>query len=426
MDDAKPTISSDLRVFLDASPDAAAVFDEELQPVYANEAYRVLFLGTPAAPGRHRQQQTAAHELEGDLLVKHWPARQAQQLGTVVQVNEVRTTDAEDSLVFNVTAIPLRGIGVVELFRNVTDEARVHARYRNLLRKERVAKQALEWLVAERTKALESANEELKAAQAQLVHSEKMAGLGQLVAGIAHELNNPINFISANVDFLKEYFDTMTEFVRALETQVARYPDAARHVDEARRRLDVEYVAKDFGSLVKAIRSGAARGARIVADLKSFSRMGHDTWEDTDLTEGIRVSLVLLSPILRDRVTVHQSLEPCTVRCNSGHVNQVFMNVLTNAAQAIQGPGNIWITNRSEDDTIAYEISDDGPGIPPEVLPKIFDPFFTTKPVGQGTGLGLSICYRIIQDHRGTISVVPRPERGTTVRIVLPKKGKPT
>jgi signal transduction histidine kinase len=264
----------------------------------------------------------------------------------------------------------------------------------------------LEERVRERTAQLEGANRELaeayaelKSAETHLVHSEKMASLGRLVAGVAHEINNPVSFISTSVAPLRR-----------------RLGHAATLAPPKSRRALAE--AEDIAGVMAR---GAERTAAIVKDLRTFSRLGESSRKEVDLHEGIEVTLRLLEPRWRGRITIHReygALAP--VECDPGQLNQAFMNVLANACDAITGSGNVWITTRAEGAGVAVVIRDDGPGIPPDVIGRIFDPFFTTKDVGTGTGLGLAISHSVIRAHGGQIDVESTPGAGTTFRITLP------
>ena len=264
----------------------------------------------------------------------------------------------------------------------------------------------LEERVGERTGQLEQANRELadayaelKNAETQLVQTEKMASLGRLVAGVAHEINNPVSFISTNVAPLRRRL--------------------AHAASIAPPRVATALVESEEIAAIMA--RGAERTAAIVKDLRSFSRLGESVRKAVDLHEGLEITLRLLEPRLRERVAVHRhygSLPP--VECDSGQMNQVFMNVLANACDALPGAGNIWITTRAKDETVTITIRDDGPGIAPDALARIFDPFFTTKDVGNGTGLGLAISHSVVAAHNGRIEVESKPAQGATFRIILP------
>ena len=285
----------------------------------------------------------------------------------------------------------------------------------------------LEDQVRVRTDQLRAANEELRAAyrdlqatQAQLIQREKMASVGQLVAGVAHELNNPIGFISSNVA-------TLGDFIRRLRAMLDVYASAAlsesdqSRIAERRQELKVDYALNYMDRMIDGIREGADRTRKIVGDLRVFARTPDDVWRPTDLREDIESSLTLLGHLLKDRITVTRRYEPIgLVPCVRSQMDQVFLNVLANAAQAIPGPGEIRIETLREGAMAVVRIADSGPGIPADVLGRIFDPFFTTKPVGEGTGLGLSISYEIVKKHGGEIRAECPPAGGTVFTIRLP------
>ena len=286
---------------------------------------------------------------------------------------------------------------------------------------------SLEDKVRVRTEQLRVTNEELRGAyrdlqatQLQLIQREKMASVGQLVAGVAHELNNPIGFISSNVA-------TLTDFVRRLRSMLEAYQDtdvgeADRDRLEARRReLQVDYALKYLDSMLAGIREGADRTRKIVGDLRVFARTPDDVWQAVDLHEDLESSLTLLNHLVKDRITVVRDYgELGPVECVRSQIDQVFLNVLANAAQSIAGSGTITIATRAEGDTAVIRIADTGPGIPAGVIGRVFDPFFTTKPVGEGTGLGLSISYEIVTKHRGEIRAESPAGGGAVFTIRLP------
>jgi signal transduction histidine kinase len=285
----------------------------------------------------------------------------------------------------------------------------------------------LEDKVRVRTEQLRAANEELQAAyrnlqvtQMQLIQREKMASVGQLVAGVAHELNNPIGFVFSNVT-------TLADFVRRLRAMLDAYravplPEAERaRVEREWEALKVDYALRYLDSMIQGIREGAERARKIVRDLRVFARSEDDVWQPVDLHEELESSLTLLNHLLRDRVTVHRKFGALpSVECVRSQIDQLFLNLLANAAQAISGPGAITIETRQEDGVAVISISDTGPGIPPEVMGRIFDPFFTTKPVGEGTGLGLSISYEIVKRHGGEVRAASLPGEGATFTVRLP------
>jgi signal transduction histidine kinase len=257
----------------------------------------------------------------------------------------------------------------------------------------------LEERVRERTAQLEEAYRELQAAETHLVQSEKMASLGRLVAGVAHEINNPVSFIATSVAPLRRRLDKAAK---------AAPDDAARLLSEAREIIDI-------------MARGAERTTAIVRDLRSFSRLGEAMRKPADLQEGIEVTLRLLEGRWRDRLTIHRDFEPLPpIECDPGQMNQVFMNLLANACDAAPDGGNIWIRTRWVDGVATITIRDDGPGIPASSIDHIFEPFFTTKDVGAGTGLGLAIAHGIVSAHGGRIDVESAPGAGATFHVVVP------
>jgi signal transduction histidine kinase len=244
---------------------------------------------------------------------------------------------------------------------------RIQRRLKVALEHERRAKGSLEEKVRERTA-------ELRAAQAQLVHQEKMSSLGRLVAGIAHELNNPINFVYGNVDFLGQYMENLLRLVQVVD-QAPLTPALRAEYDRMKEEIEYDFLVGDWQKLLRSIRAGAERTAAIVADLKTFARTGGTELAEADLVGGIETTLNLIAPLLKNRVEVRRAIAPAVPRvlCNAGHVNQVFMNILTNAAQAIGGEGWIEVRVQPTDDGRAVEVAvtDSGPGIRPEVIAKI-------------------------------------------------------
>ncbi len=251
--------------------------------------------------------------------------------------------------------------------------------------------------------ALGSAYERLKSAQAQLIQAEKMASLGQLVAGVAHELNNPLTFIVGNIAPIRDQLDAL----RAAATE--------------RRDAITLAICDDMAQILAVIASGAERTATIVKDLRTFSRLEEGAWSATDLREGLRTTVNLLRPRWKDRIAIHVALDELPpVECDAAQINQVFMNILSNACDAIDGDGNIWIRGRSDGTAVAVAIRDDGTGIESGDLRRIFDPFFTTKETGKGTGLGLAIAHGIVERHGGRIEVETAFGCGTEFTVHLP------
>lgn len=267
----------------------------------------------------------------------------------------------------------------------------------------------------EKISELEKANSEIRETQAKLVHTAKMASLGQLVAGIAHELNNPIGFIYSNMSHLREYSDKLVQLVKTAEKNPDKLP-------EAKKAADFDYIVKDMPKLIGSCEDGARRTRDIVLGLRNFSRLEEAQTKEIDLHESLDNTLSLLTGELKNRIQVHKDYgEIPPVVCNPSQLNQVFMNILSNAAQAIEGEGEIFIKTKSlKDSRVEISIRDTGKGMDPETAEKVFDPFFTTKSVGVGTGLGLSISYGVIQKHGGDIRVKSELGKGTEFIITLP------
>ena len=274
---------------------------------------------------------------------------------------------------------------------------------------------------------LTSAFNDLKEAQVQLVHAEKMASLGQLVAGVAHELNNPISFIYSNSTYLEEHVGELFTLIDALR-QRPDDPSLAAHTEklftrneQLVARADLEYLRGDILKIIRSGKDGASRIKEIVLSLRRFSRLDEAERKPVLLEDGINDTLAILRHQLKDHITVeldYRFNQP--VSCYPGQINQVFMNILVNAVQAMAEGGTLRIATRADPPWAVVSIVDTGSGIPPEILPRIFDPFFTTKKVGEGTGLGLSISYGIVDRHGGRISVRSGVGTGTTFEIRLP------
>ncbi|NOY44960.1 MAG: PAS domain-containing protein [Deltaproteobacteria bacterium] len=265
-----------------------------------------------------------------------------------------------------------------------------------------------------------------------LAQSEKMASVGQLAAGIAHEINNPVGFILSNLNRLAEYASDLDRFGRRSSDLAASALDGRMDPREAweaylraRQEADLDFLLEDVAEIVADCREGAERIRKIVTDLKTFSHPGGDDWEYADLNRCLESTLNIAWNELKYDCDVERDFgELPQVLCRPQQLNQVFLNLLVNAAHAVkekgQGRGRVRVTTRQEGDRVVVEISDTGVGIPPEHLRKIFDPFFTTKPVGKGTGLGLHLAAGIVRAHGGEIRVESTPGEGSTFRVVLP------
>ncbi len=288
----------------------------------------------------------------------------------------------------------------------------------------------LEEKVHERTRELEQSNrevqkayEELKETQVQLIQSEKMASLGQLVSGIAHEIKNPLNFIYGNTDFLKQYIHNLKQLIVLYESKVRLNPGDAEDIRKLKEQVNYEFMLEDLETLVKNFEEGAGRIHSIIGDLKTFSRLEREEFRAVDIHEPINLALNLLHNEYRDRIRIHKEFgQVPQVECHPGKMSQVFLNLFSNACQAIVAEGDIWIRSSCRNGKVVVEVEDNGVGIDKQDLSRIFEPFFTTKPAGQGTGLGLSISYGIIQQHNGSIEAQSQKGEGTVFRVQLPVK----
>jgi signal transduction histidine kinase len=413
-----PEHLDDLRRLLEGSVDAAIIVDSSHRVLYRNPAYDAYTGKRGREVSALIAEGTPCHRLFTlDLCAEQCLMRKAVAAAKSLRVHEIRARrgDGEDVTLI-VTATPLGGGLTLETYRDVTAESRVQRKYNSLLSRERNAKEELERKINERTEAL-------RRAQDQLVLNEKMSSLGRLVAGIAHELNNPINFVYGNVDFLAQYFRTLIELIELYESDPSLPPELRARADEFKRKVDFDFLREDWERLLKSVRAGAERTAQIVAGLKAFSRPQIGKVEETDLLAGLETTLHLLQPVLRDQVTVVKRWSTLPlVRCRGGQIQQVFMNLLTNAAHAAGSGGTITIEAEPSDGGVAIRVRDNGRGVPPEIASKIFDPFFTTKDPGEGTGLGLAISQRIVKSHGGRIELMPNdPERpGAEFVVWLP------
>jgi len=280
---------------------------------------------------------------------------------------------------------------------------------------------------------LEKALIDLENTQTQLIQSEKMASLGQLAAGVAHEINNPTGFISSNLKTLADYQADLMHLVaqyrafkNAFKDKDGDVPIEALgamipQIEAVEKEIDIDFVCKDIDELIGECREGTVRIKKIVDDLKHFAHPGQDKVQDTDINRELESTLSVVNNELKYKAKVIKELNPIPIiKANPQQLNQVFVNILVNAVQAIDNCGEIRIVTQQVDGHAQIRISDTGCGIPQENLSKIFDAFFTTKAVGKGTGLGMNIVYQIIKKHRGDIRVESRVGEGTTFTVSLP------
>ena len=296
----------------------------------------------------------------------------------------------------------------------------------------RTANENLEHRVAERTQELQAALQRLRESEAQLVQTEKMSSLGQLVAGVAHEINTPLAYVKNSVAGVGDRLVDIEQAIAQSEQLLALLQSPAPDGDalqacfgalgERLAQLARDQVLHDLESLARDGLHGIEQISDLVTNLRNFSRLDRSRVASYNVNESVRGTLLIARPLLRN-IDVDKRLgEVPSITCSPSQVNQVLLNLVTNAAQAIERPdGRITVTTRRDGSrAVAIEVSDNGKGIAPEVLPRIFDPFFTTKDVGKGTGLGLSIAYKIVSAHGGRIDVRSAPGEGTTFTVTLP------
>ncbi|WP_456294729.1 ATP-binding protein [Vibrio sp. AK197] len=273
--------------------------------------------------------------------------------------------------------------------------------------------------------ALKIAMDKLKQAQTQLLQSEKMASIGQLSAGIAHEINNPIGFITSNMQTLDDYFKKLMSFIHLVNSELTNTSDAElkKTLEQHYASAQLEFVVEDVGDLISESLEGSSRVMSIVKNLKEFSHIDSANWAEVNITDGIDSTLRIINNEIKYHIEVECHYDPNTPKivCQPMQLNQVFLNILLNASQAIDEEGIIKIyVAPFADDQVEIRISDNGSGISEQHLSSIFEPFFTTKPVGSGTGLGLSVSYGIVHAHKGSIEVESEIGVGTTFIIRLP------
>lgn len=324
-----------------------------------------------------------------------------------------------------------------------------------LLRVENQLKlRSLQQTLKEKNFLLEQTVEQLKKTQTQLVQNEKMASLGQLVAGIAHEINNPVNFIQGNISYVNTYVWDLLELIKQYQKALPNPPATLKEFEE---EIDLDFLPQDLQKILNSMQVGSERIQNIVRSLRNFSRLDEAKLKKVDIHEGIESSLMMLQHRLfsqegQPKVQIIKNYDAMLpkVECYAGEINQVFINILSNAIDALTVPEKIFQQNQSSasletqktpqewnpqcilpkieistellnSEQVQITITDNGPGIPDRIKQRLFDPFFTTKPVGYGTGLGLSISYQtIVEGHQGEIFCESMPGQGATFKIILP------
>ena len=282
----------------------------------------------------------------------------------------------------------------------------------------------LESEMAKRIEELNALNARLAEAQTQLLQAEKLAAVGQLAAGIAHEINNPVGFVNSNLGTLKKFMSDLMQLIDAYRLVADVCPPehpALLRVNQLGDEIDINFIREDALSLLGESSEGMQRIKHIVADLRDFSRVGETKWQPADVHKCLDSTLNVISSEITTRTSIVKEYGVLPeIMCMPFQLNQVFMNLLLNAAHAIKEHGTITLRTGREAETVWIDVEDSGMGIPAENLKRIFEPFFTTKAVGAGTGLGLSVSYGIVQQHQGRIEVRSEPGKGAVFRVVLP------
>lgn len=341
--------------------------------------------------------------------------RRVIETGEPVEVVEEHITPGGKRLYVQVVKTPLLGpddrvIGMQGIFWDVTERKLAEEQLR--LQNERLQEMA---------RSEHQAHQALKRAQGQLVQQEKLASLGLLVAGVAHEINNPLAFVINNIAVLERDLGEVLRLVRLYEDRPSG-ASSDEEIAQFREDADIDYTVKNLPDLLQRTREGLRRIQRIVCDLRAFGRVDEGEVSEVDLNPGIESTVTIaLGHAKKKGVVLATDLAPLPpISCHAAKINQVVLNLLTNAVDACESGGKVTVRTHAEQDGIRIDVADDGCGMPDSVRERIFDPFYTTKPVGQGTGLGLSITYGIIQDHGGTIEVDSNPGQGTCFKIRLP------
>ncbi|MFZ6645308.1 ATP-binding protein [Undibacterium sp. TJN25] len=342
------------------------------------------------------------------------------------------------------TAAPLYNskgeiVGAIESLEDITERReaesalrQAHDNLENLVKKRTAQlaadirqRETVEHELIRRNTELTELNAQLSKAQEQLLQSEKLASIGQLAAGVAHEINNPVGYIFSNFGTLENYMASLFQMLQAYEEseQHISAPEVTARLKQLRDQIELDFLKEDIPVLMQQSKEGIVRVRKIVQDLKDFSRVDNNQeWQWANLHQGIDSTLNIVNNEIKYKADVIKDYGPIPdIECLPSQINQVIMNLVVNASHAIGNErGTIRIRTTVQDDTVSLEVSDTGCGIPKELVSRIFDPFFTTKPIGKGTGLGLSLSYGIVKKHNGQILVSSEAGKGSVFTIVLP------
>jgi signal transduction histidine kinase/FixJ family two-component response regulator len=428
-----------LRVVLDSLPEEIVSIDVDFRIVSANASFsRRLGLDIRAAVGTPCFQQNYWNMTHARIQAIMAHARQVFTSGLPMLIQESTDAGVQGKRHIELHLLPsMREAGkVVQLslvLRDVTDQHRKADEIRSL--NERLQNAVSQ--IREKNVKLVDTLKELKGTQSQMVQTEKMASIGQLAAGVAHEINNPVGFVSSNLKTLTDYhhnigqilseyrqFVDIVSGIKDCGPEMAAVETLTARIQEKESALDIAYILEDIPGLILESREGLDRIKKIVLDLKDFSHPGEDVLKLVDINRNLDSTLNIVWNELKYKATILKDYgELPQVKCYPQQLNQVFMNLLVNAAQAIENQGEIRIITREIGDRAEIIIGDSGQGIAAENLSRIFDPFFTTKEVGKGTGLGLNVTYNIVKKHHGTIDVKSELGKGTTFTVRIPVSG---
>ena len=409
--------------FIDNIPDGITIQDKGFNVIYQNIAMQKAFgdqIGSKCYAAYERRDRIC----EGCGVVKVF------KTGTSTIVHRTAVTSDGTPSHWENSCFPLVNdngdiVAGVEICRDVSGRASLA----DEVKERSIELGRLNDQLHRKTKELEKACQDLKTAHSRMLQQEKMASIGQLAAGIAHEINNPLAFIISNLGALGRYSKAVAEFLcaqtEAIQNSSATLSDTGKGMlaqfNRLREDADIDFILEDIDQIVTESLDGSERMKQIVENLKRFARLDEERYELADINQGLQSTLNIVWNELKYKATVKKSYGdiPETM-CNLGQLNQVFMNLLVNAAQAIEQQGQIDIETHQQGNAIIVEIADTGCGIPIDKLNRIFEPFFTTKAVGKGTGLGLSIAYDIVEKHGGEIAVQSQPGHGTRFTLSLP------
>lgn len=407
---------SGMAPLLDFSYLGLGVYNDKTQSIDFNQAYKE---GERLPP--------FSCKLNSDTEIASWSFNQNKE----VHINDLAEATADEEAYRSVLCMPLRikektlGVVILKSFRKNAYQACHLDTLCALAAYTAIAldNSYINLKLNELNEELRASQGRLKQMQMQLIHSEKMASLGQLTAGLAHEINNPVNFISAGIGSLITNYNDLSELLKIYSALKPEQDNRQllTEVAQLKKELELDYLLIEIPQLLSSIKSGAMRTTEIVRSLKNFTRQDEEKLKSANIHEGLDSTLLILRSQLGERVTVEKSygaLPP--LQCYPGQLNQVFMNLLSNAIQAIEGKGQIQIKTFLQGEQALISITDNGKGMTEEVKQRIFEPFYTTKDVGEGTGLGLSISYGIIEKHGGKMEVLSTPGKGAEFRIHLP------